>query len=54
MAIVTSHFPTTSPNLKCLPLDSKVEINNEKLNNMKINNLKITRKLGVIIELEFR
>jgi hypothetical protein len=31
-----------------------VEINNEKLNKMKINNLKAIRKLGVIMEEEFR
>ncbi len=35
-------------------LDSKVEINNERLNKVKINNLKVVRKLGVIIEKEFK
>jgi hypothetical protein len=32
----------------------KVEINNERLNKVKINNLKVVRKLGVIIEEEFK
>jgi len=35
-------------------LASKVEINNERLNKEKINNLKVVRKLGVIIEEEFK
>jgi hypothetical protein len=35
-------------------LASKVEINNERLNKVKINNLKVVRKLGVIIEEEFK
>ncbi len=46
-------FSTTSQ-IQDASLASKVEINNEKLNKMKICNMKIVKKLGVIIEEEFR
>jgi hypothetical protein len=53
MATMAFCFFTTFKILNIF-LANKVGINNERLNKVKINNLKIVKKLGVIIEEEFK